>query len=281
MQVVRTVAALRVVVDGWRRAGEKSALIPTMGALHAGHLALVATGRAAADRTVASIFVNPTQFAAGEDLDRYPRQEVADRAALEEVGCDLLYAPAVEEMYPDGFATSVRVAGLPQLLCGNSRPGHFDGVATVVAKLFSQARTDMAVFGEKDWQQLAIIRRAARDLDLPVEILGVPIVRDEDGLALSSRNAYLSPGERAKAVALPDAMKDAVTRIEGGDSVPEVLQAVREALTAAGFAVDYVELRGAEDLEALSRVDRPARLFAAASIGKTRLIDNMAVVPGA
>ncbi|MHB9880088.1 pantoate--beta-alanine ligase [Pacificimonas sp. ICDLI1SI03] len=281
MQVVRTVAALRVVVDGWRRAGEKSALIPTMGALHAGHLALVATGRAAADRTVASIFVNPTQFAPGEDLDRYPRQEVADRAALEEAGCDLLYAPAVEEMYPDGFATSVRVAGLPQLLCGNSRPGHFDGVATVVAKLFSQARTDMAVFGEKDWQQLAIIRRAARDLDLPVEILGVPIVRDEDGLALSSRNAYLSPEERAKAVALPDTMKEAVTRIEGGDPVPDVLQAVREALTAAGFAVDYVELRGAEDLEALSRVDRPARLFAAASIGKTRLIDNMAVVPGA
>ncbi len=277
MRIVRTVRDLRAVVDGWRDTGGTSALIPTMGALHDGHLSLVAKGRAEADRTVASIFVNPTQFAPGEDLDRYPRQEAEDAEMLEEAGCDLLYAPTAEEMYPGGFATTVRVADLPALLCGEARPTHFDGVSTVVTKLLNQARTDVAVFGEKDWQQLAIIRRAARDLDIPVRIVGAPIVREADGLAMSSRNRYLGAADRRAAAALPDALMAAAASIEAGGDIGSALAAARGQMENAGFTVDYVDLRGADDLAELRSLDRPARLFAAARIGGTRLIDNMAV----
>ncbi|MGB3722284.1 MAG: pantoate--beta-alanine ligase [Pacificimonas sp.] len=277
MRIVRTVTSLREAVDRWRAAGESSALIPTMGALHDGHLALVARGRAEADRTVTSIFVNPTQFGPGEDLDRYPRQESADAEALEGAGCDLLYAPDAAEMYPDGFATTVGVDGLTDMLCGASRAGHFDGVATVVAKLLNQARTNVAIFGEKDWQQLAVIRRMSRDLDIATRIVGAPIVREANGLAMSSRNRYLSADDRAAAGTLPSALNSAAGAIARGSDVTAALGDARQRLIAAGFDVDYLELRGANDLALLTDIDRPARLFAAARIGGTRLIDNVAV----
>jgi len=278
MPIVRTVSDLRATVAGWRRAGERVALVPTMGALHAGHLALVADGRRRADRVVATIFVNPKQFGVGEDLDRYPRQEAADAAALERVGCDLLYAPGVAEMYPAGFATSVSVAGVTDDLDGAARPGHFDGVATVVAKLLNQARADIAIFGEKDYQQLLTIRRLARDLDIETEIVGHPTQRDPDGLALSSRNAYLSPEERARATELPRALEAARAAILAGADVADALGAAVERLRRAGFGpIDYAELRDAETLVPLHRLDRPARLLAAARLGATRLIDNLPV----
>jgi len=205
LPIVRSVPALRTQIAHWRSMGARIALVPTMGALHAGHLSLIAAARGNADRVVASLFVNPAQFGPHEDLDRYPRTEAADAAALTDAECDLLFAPAVAEMYPAGFATSIRVGGLADRLCGAARPGHFDGVATVVTKLLLQATPDVALFGEKDWQQLTIIRRLVRDLDLPVEIVGGAIVRDADGLALSSRNIYLSTDERHLALALPQA----------------------------------------------------------------------------
>ena len=278
MPIVRTVADLRAVVADWRRAGERVALVPTMGALHAGHLALVTEGRRRADRVVTTIFVNPKQFGAGEDLDRYPRQEAADAAALEGVGCDLLFAPAVAEMYPAGFATTISVEGVTADLDGAARPGHFDGVATVVTKLLNQAQADIALFGEKDYQQLLTIRRLVRDLDIPTEIVGHPTVREADGLALSSRNAYLSADERDRAAELPRALTDAGAAIRKGDDVADVLQIATARLLAAGFAsVDYIELRDAETLAPLTHLDRPARLLAAARMGTTRLIDNVAV----
>jgi pantoate--beta-alanine ligase len=278
MPIVRTVADLRAVVADWRGAGERVALVPTMGALHAGHLALVMEGRRRADRVIATIFVNPKQFGAGEDLDRYPRRETADAAALEGVGCDLLFAPAVAEMYPAGFATTISVEGVTADLDGAARPGHFDGVATVVAKLLNQAQADIALFGEKDYQQLLTIRRLARDLDIPTEIAGHPTVREADGLALSSRNAYLSADERARAAELPRALTDAGAVIRKGGDVAGALQVATARLLAAGFAsVDYIELRDAETLVPLTRFDRPARLLAAARMGTTRLIDNIPV----
>ena len=278
LSTVRTVSGLRAVVAGWRRAGERVALVPTMGALHAGHLALVGEGRRRADRVIATIFVNPKQFGAGEDLDRYPRQEAADALALEGVGCDLLFAPAVAEMYPAGFATTISVDGVTEDLDGAARPGHFDGVATVVAKLLNQAQADVALFGEKDYQQLLTIRRLVRDLDIPTEIVGHPTVREADGLARSSRNAYLSPDERVRAAELPRALAAAGAAIRAGDDVADVLQVATARLLAAGFAsVDYVELRDAETLAPLTRFDRPARLLVAARMGTTRLIDNIAV----
>jgi pantoate--beta-alanine ligase len=256
-----------------------------MGALHEGHLALVREAKRRAASVAVSIFVNPTQFGPGEDLDAYPRQLAEDSRLLEAEDVDLLWAPPLAEVYPEGFATTVSVRGVSEGLCGASRPGHFDGVATVVAKLFNQVRPDLAVFGEKDWQQLAVIRRMARDLDLThpsaAAIHGVPTVRETDGLALSSRNRYLSPEDRRRAAALPRAMHRAVERIEAGEQVSAVLLALKQALTEGGFSsVDNGELAEAETLELLSELgNRPARLLVAARIGGTRLIDNWPVRP--
>lgn len=279
--VVRTVAELRAAVAGWRAAGERVAMIPTMGALHAGHLSLVTLGKALADRTVASIFVNPAQFAPHEDFDAYPRGEAEDAAKLAEAGCDLLFAPNAREMYPEGFATAVAVAkGVSEPLEGVSRPHFFGGVATVVAKLLIQCGPDVAIFGEKDYQQLLVIRRMARDLDLPVEIVGGPTAREADGLALSSRNAYLTPGERKAAGALPAAMRYAQAALRDGGEVVDVEGAVMASLTGSGFGkIDYVEVRDGATLERLGPgpVKAGARVFVAAWMGKTRLIDNWAV----
>jgi pantoate--beta-alanine ligase len=277
---VRTVADLRAQVAAWRAAGLRVALTPTMGALHEGHLSLVRLGRERADRVVASVFVNPTQFAPHEDFDAYPRDEARDAALLASAGCDLLYAPTVTEMYGPGFATTVTVAGVSSPLEGEARPTHFAGVATVVAKLLLQAGADVAVFGEKDYQQLQVIRRLVADLDIPAEIVGAPIVRDPDGLALSSRNAYLTAAERPVAARLNAILAHAVQRLQAGAAVSEAEAEARAALEAAGFArVDYVEVRAAGDLARLGpgAAAAPARILAAAVVGRTRLIDNMAV----
>lgn len=285
MQTVHSLDPLRRAVDELRRDGPL-ALVPTMGALHEGHLTLVREARARAAHVAVSIFVNPLQFGAGEDLDAYPRQLERDCALLEGEGVDLVWAPTVDVMYPAGFASNISVSGVSEGFCGAARPGHFDGVATVVCKLFNQVRPDLALFGEKDWQQLAVIRRMARDLDLTLPhadaILGVPTVREADGLAMSSRNAYLTPEERARAAVLPEAMKTAIAAIERGEDVADALAALESALTAGGFAsIDYARLADAESLVPLdSRSDKPMRLLVAARIGKARLIDNMAVSPG-
>lgn len=277
MQIIRQPDALRTVIAGWRRDGARVALVPTMGALHDGHMALLERARALADRVVVSLFVNPRQFGAGEDLARYPRDEAGDAALLTAGGCDLLWAPPVEAIYPAAFATTVSVAGFERLE-GALRPGHFDGVATVVAKLFGQVRPDIALFGEKDFQQLALVRRLAADLDLGVEIVAVATVRDPDGLALSSRNAYLTPVERAAAAALPRALSDAAAAVAGGADVAAALAAGRRQLVDAGFSPpDYFELVDEASLAPLSVLARPARLLAAARLGTTRLIDNLAV----
>jgi pantoate--beta-alanine ligase len=274
--VVRSVAALRRVVADWRQAGQRVALVPTMGALHAGHLALVIRAAALADRVIASIFVNPTQFGPSEDFARYPRDEAADAAKLAASRCDLLYAPRLEEMYPANFTTSVSAGAIAEGLCGRFRPGHFAGVATVVAKLLQQSRCDVACFGEKDYQQLQVIRRVARDLDMPVRIEGVTTVREADGLALSSRNAYLSPAERKVAPALHRMLSQTAARVIGGESLAASAAAGATALTEAGFTkVDYFEICDAETLTPLQRPDRPGRVLAAAWLGKTRLIDNV------
>lgn len=278
LHIVHTPHELTAAMESWKRSGHRVAFVPTMGALHAGHLALVSVGLQHADKVAASIFVNPKQFGPLEDLDRYPRDEAGDAAKLEAAGCELLYAPSVETMYPPGFASYVRVSGLPDVLCGAARPGHFDGVATVVSKLLAAARADVGVFGEKDWQQLAIIRRMALDLDMGTQIVGGAIVRDDDGLALSSRNLYLTAAERAGAVALPIALAEARTALRGGAPVAATLAAARSAMVAAGFVrVDYVELVDGERLHNLDAVAPGARLMAAAVMGTTRLIDNLAV----
>jgi pantoate--beta-alanine ligase len=279
MDTARTVVALRAKIRSWRAAGDRIALVPTMGALHAGHLSLVGIGRRRAHRVVASIFVNPKQFGANEDLDRYPRQEARDAALLREAGCDLLFLPPPDAVYPKGYATSVSVAGLDRPMEGTSRPGHFDGVATVVTKLLLMAFPDVAIFGEKDWQQLAIIRRLATDLNIPAEIVGAPIIREPDGLAMSSRNAYLAPQHRAIAGALFRTLQAAAGTISCGSPVPETLSAARAALQSAGFAVDYLLLA---DEHTLQPIDRPlpgGRLFVAARLGATRLLDNLPVLP--
>lgn len=276
MRIVHRLSELRPAVAGLRGDGARVALVPTMGALHAGHMALVDAARATGARAVASIFVNPRQFGPGEDLARYPRPAETDIALLTAHGCDLLWMPSVDEMYPAGFATSVAVAGVSDGLDGAARPGHFDGVATVVAKLFNQVRPDAAFFGEKDFQQLAVIRRMVADLDFGLEIVGVPTVRDADGLALSSRNAYLSPDERARAAALPMALYEAKRAIEAGQA--GAIDAALADLAAAGFVTDYVSLVDAATL-AEPRPDQPRRLLAAARIGTTRLIDNLHINP--
>jgi pantoate--beta-alanine ligase len=278
VQIIRDAQTLRRGTAALRSAGGTIAFVPTMGALHAGHMALVAEARTRATHVVASIFVNPTQFGPSEDLSTYPRREAADAAMLEEAGCAILWAPDAATMYPAGFATSVRVGGISEGLEGVARPGHFDGVATVVAKLFGQVRPDVALFGEKDFQQLAVIRRMTKDLDLAIDIVGVPTMRDADGLALSSRNAYLSPEERAAALALPRALGEAAGTISAGTAVTEALDRAHARLEAAGFGpIDYVAYCDPDSLEPLAAADRPGRLLAAAFIGRTRLIDNLVV----
>ena len=278
MQSIREASQLSAALIALRAGGKSLALVPTMGALHAGHLALVEEAKRHAERVAATIFVNPLQFGANEDLGRYPRQEEKDADMLERVGCDLLWLPQPAELYPAGFATSVSVKGLSDRWEGEARPGHFDGVATVVAKLLCAVRPDIAVFGEKDFQQLAVIRRMTQDLQLGVEILGMPTVRDADGLALSSRNAYLSADERQRALALPQALNEAAAAIRSGASVFETLATAVDRLKTAGFAnVDYVALVNPLTLEPLLEAEGPMRLIAAATIGTTRLIDNLPV----
>ncbi len=262
MQTIREIAALRRA-----RASLVGtvAIVPTMGALHAGHMKLVETAKQHADHVVATIFVNPMQFAPGEDLSRYPRQEANDAAMLAGAGVTMLWAPDVTTMYPHGFGTKVSVAGVSEELCGAERPGHFDGVATVVNKLFGQVRPEIALFGEKDWQQLQVIRRMVADLDMGIEIIGVPIEREADGLAMSSRNAYLSPADRQAAIALPQALMAAADALAHGMNDREVLDRARADITSAGFTVDYVERRN-------------DRVLAAARLNSTRLIDNFPII---
>ena len=277
MQIVHSVEDVETAAEALTRRGTL-ALVPTMGALHSGHMALVSEAKKRADLVAATIFVNPAQFGPNEDLDRYPRREQADVAMLREAGCDLLWLPSVADIYPPGFATSVSVAGLSARWEGEARPGHFDGVATVVAKLLLSVRPAMALFGEKDFQQLAVIRRMTADLRLRTAIHGVPTVRDPDGLALSSRNAYLSPEERERALALPRSLSSAADSIRSGAAVGEALQAGRSALQQAGFSrIDYFALVDAATLEPLTAPAGEMRLIAAAVIGTTRLIDNISV----
>ena len=284
MQTVHRLDPLRRAVDALRTRGSL-ALVPTMGALHEGHLTLVREAKSRADHVAVSIFVNPLQFSAGEDLDAYPRQLERDSALLQAEGVDLLWAPTVDAMYPDGFASNISVSGVSEGFCGASRPGHFDGVATVVCKLFNQVRPDFALFGAKDWQQLAVIRRMARDLDLTLpladNIIGVETVREADGLAMSSRNAYLTPEQRGQAATLPSAMKTAIAAIESGETIAAALAQLEATLLAGGFSsIDYARIADADTLIPLdARSQRPMRLLVAARIGKARLIDNMAVQP--
>lgn len=275
MQIVRNseeLARVRAALE------EPLALVPTMGALHAGHMVLIAEAKKRARTVAASIFVNPAQFGEGEDFGRYPRREAQDAAMLQKAGCDLLWAPAVQEVYPEGFSTKVSVSGVSDRWEGEARPGHFDGVATIVAKLLLAVRPQVALFGEKDFQQLAVVRRMVSDLQMPVEVVGVPTVREEDGLALSSRNAYLSATERQQALALPRALEAARAAIRGGMPVFEALKEARASLRDGGFSrIDYFALVDAETLEPLEETGADMRLIAAAAIGTTRLIDNLAI----
>lgn len=276
MRTIRDIPALRARVRDWRAAGESVGVVPTMGALHPGHLSLVHAAKAACDRVIVTLFVNPKQFDRPEDLARYPRTEASDAALLQPEGVDVLFAPDAAAIYPDGFATRVTVAGLQDVLCGAHRPGHFDGVATVVTKLLTMTAADTAYFGEKDWQQLQIVRRAARDLNLPVKIVGCRTVREADGLAMSSRNARLSPADRARAPALHREMQEVAARIRDGATAEGALAGARDRILRAGFAkVEYFEIRDAESLTASPPPGRPARLFAAAWLGGVRLIDNI------
>jgi pantoate--beta-alanine ligase len=278
LPVARTIADLRETVSGWKRQGFTVGFVPTMGALHDGHLSLVREAKRRADKVVTSVFVNPTQFAPTEDLDAYPRQEGRDAELLAGAGCDLMYAPAVAEMYPGGVTTTISVGGPAEGLEGAFRPQMFGGVALVVSKLLHQVQPNLAVFGEKDWQQLMVVRRMVRDLDMPVEIVGLPTARDGHGLALSSRNAYLSEAELETARKLNGVLAEAGIRAREG-SIIAAEQWAEGALKAAGFdSVDYVAIRRADDLSVFDgAMDAPARILAAAKIGRTRLIDNMAV----
>jgi pantoate--beta-alanine ligase len=280
LPAVSAIADLRAVIASWRAQRLSIGLVPTMGALHNGHLSLVDRARARCDRTVVTIFVNPIQFGPGEDFDRYPRQEAEDLAMLGARQCDLVFMPHPNELFPDGPAglhTSVSVHGLGETLCGPYRPGHFTGVATIVIKLLMLTLPDVAIFGEKDYQQLQIIRTLVRDLHIPVEIDGAPTVREPDGLAMSSRNAYLSADQRRLAPRLFATLQEAALRLSAGEPPRAVVDAAAASLGEAGFALDYVSLVDAVSLEPIDRVDRPARLAAAGRLGSTRLIDNVAV----
>lgn len=278
LPVLRTVADLRAQVAQWRASGHSVGLVPTMGALHEGHLSLVRAAKGRCDRVVASLFVNPKQFAPHEDFDRYPRDEAGDAALLAGAGCDLLYAPERAAMYPQGFATNVIVTDVSTPLEGEFRPHFFGGVATVVTKLLLQGLPDAAFFGEKDYQQLLVIKHMARDLDIPVEILGCPTVREHDGLAMSSRNAYLTADERRVAARLNHLMHDAIKAAHAGDPIAQIENDTARHLKAAGFSsVDYIAIRDADTLHPVADLSRPARILAAAWLGKTRLIDNMPV----
>jgi pantoate--beta-alanine ligase len=280
VQTLRDLPALRAAVDALKSDGKPLVLVPTMGALHDGHMALVEEGRRHGRHVVVSIFVNPRQFGPSEDLDAYPRREAKDAQMLAAAGVDILWMPPVDVMYPAGYATNIGVSGVSEGLDGAARPGHFDGVSTVVAKLFNQVRPHIAIFGEKDYQQLAVIRRMVIDLNLGIEIVGMPTQRAEDGLALSSRNAYLSEDERKAALALPRALGEAKRQIEKGEPVEGAIAKAIATLAAHGFdPVDYVSLCDAATLAPMTVLDRPARLLGAAKLGKTRLIDNIAVDP--
>jgi pantoate--beta-alanine ligase len=277
MQKITTIKECRAVVTALHRQGLTVGFVPTMGALHDGHMALAQHSLRDGHKTIVSIFVNPKQFGVGEDFSRYPRVEDTDAALLEKTGVDFLYVPAVTQMYPDGFATQVRVQGITDYLCGQTRPGHFEGVATVVTKLLNQLQADVAYFGEKDWQQLQVIKRLALDLDSATRIVGVPIVREEDGLALSSRNRYLNAHDRAKAPLLYITLCHLADEIMGGADTAALLKTAAHGLSENGFVVDYLELADAATLVPVHNVQKPARLFVAAKLSNTRLIDNVGV----
>jgi pantoate--beta-alanine ligase len=276
--IVRTLAELRATVAAWRKDGAKIAVVPTMGALHEGHLSLVRAALARAERVIVTLFVNPKQFNSAADLAAYPRTEDSDAAKLSPLGAHMLYAPNAEEIYPDGFATNVSVSGVSDGLCGAFRPGHFDGVATVVAKLFLQTQADLAFFGEKDLQQVHVVKRMAKDLDIPIEIVPCATVRETDGLAMSSRNVRLSAEDRAIAPKLVQALRAAAMRLKAGEAAEPVLRDATKAIEESGFArVEYLELRAEADLKPLARASAPARLLVAAWLGDVRLIDNVEV----
>jgi len=278
IETVRTIADLRRRVSDFRTDGHKIGLVPTMGGLHDGHLSLVRRSLALSDRTVATLFVNPTQFGKGEDLETYPRDEARDAALLADEGAHLLFAPDPSEVYPEGYSSTVKVSGLGDILEEEYRPGFFGGVATVVTKLLLQALPDVAVFGEKDYQQLQVIKRLALDLDIPVQIEGVATVREEDGLALASRNAYLTDTERRAAPALYRTIEAVAEKVRGGEDIKEAESWAADTLTKSGFGnVDYVTVRDAKSLLPLENLSQPARVLAAAWLGRARLIDNVAV----
>ena len=280
--IERTLTGLRAQTAQWRKAGETIGVVPTMGALHQGHLSLARAARESCDRVIVTIFVNPKQFNNPEDLKNYPRTEDDDARKLESIGVDLIYVPDGALMYPDGFATNVSVGGLTDMLCGAHRPGHFDGVATVVSKLFMQTSADKAFFGEKDYQQLQIVRRMAADLDIPIAVVGCPTIREMDGLAMSSRNLLISDRARVKAPALAEVMNDMAAQLRDGGSMDAIAGDAAARITTAGFnEVEYLELRSGEDLALLNKAQPGARLFAAAWLAGVRLIDNIAVSDGA
>ena len=278
MDIVRTVAELRSHVSAWRKDGLSISLIPTMGSLHAGHLSLMKVGREKSDKVIASIFVNPLQFAPNEDFETYPREENFDILKLVEEGVDLLFAPKVNEMYREKSKTTINVGGLTDCLCALSRPGFFDGVATVVTKLLLQALPDIAIFGEKDYQQLLVIKRFTTDLDIPVEIIGAPTIRENDGLALSSRNIYLDTKSRSIAPSMYSILNQHASNISNGSDIKKSLEIARKNLQDSGFEkIDYLDLRNSQTLETCGNLKQPSRLFAAAWLGSTRLIDNLAI----
>ena len=279
-KIVRTIDTLRETVRAWQMAGETTALVPTMGYLHDAHQALIKAGRAKSDRTVVSIFVNPKQYGPNEDFKSYPRQEKRDLEILEACGADLVFLPAQEEMYPSGFSATIDIPAFSNKLCGIGRPGHFSGVATVCAKLFLQCMPDMAVFGEKDYQQLQIIRWLVKDLNIDVDICGVPTVREEDGLAMSSRNIYLNADERTRASQISAILSASAKRLSDGMPVDQELNnAFIKFASLVGETPEYLELCDAQDLEIIKQVRKPARLMVAVKLGKTRLIDNWPVSP--